>query len=379
MKEKLMLLTLIIGLVLYVFDFVSDCYVCLQHAINRDIWWFLLTFSFIAIPSILVNLRAINNLKRHEIDKKIVQFAIFTNSGMLVRYVQELRQWKKINFDSTPCGTPNQSCSCSQCPEWYRSQKKKSAERGYSMEKLRYIETITESAPQWCLQTYIMLRFWYFPWYTVLSVIFSILSLTWSVTALEKARSMKENRNFRKMTATTLFIGQLAFLISRLSSIVLFAYVFRYYVVVFLAANWLFLAVVVSTVGKRNFYSHPDNPCMIFFTVFFLCYPLVFHYSETCISYFDVTIRKRVATIVCFSLVLGNIVMITLSVTCASTNVLYMDLLKHICVPFVATGLLVAGVLFIVYYTCFFPDTNYDDQINNTMSRVNIAFEDSSV
>ena len=98
--------------------------------------------------------------------------------------------------------------------------------RTYLLAILRYLDTITESAPQWCLQVYIMLRQWSFPSYTVVSAVFSLLSLAWSITTLEKERLAKEGRRWKLIHGYVLFNWQLSTLISRLFAIALFAYVF---------------------------------------------------------------------------------------------------------------------------------------------------------
>ena len=108
----------------------------------------------------------------------------------------------------------------------------------FSIAILRYIETITESAPQWCLQVCIMLRQWHFPSYTVVSTILSMLSLTWSITILEKERRTKKHKCFTFIDGFAFFNWQLFKLVSRLSAIVLFAYVLRYYLIIPLGYFW---------------------------------------------------------------------------------------------------------------------------------------------
>jgi hypothetical protein len=366
------------GLALYVFDFVSDCFVCLQHRVNGDFWWFFITLIFIVVPSVIVNFRATSQLKKLGTCNKMKYVAIFANCGVIFRYIQELKQWKKGNFDKTPCKKSNQCCSCEVCLVWYTSQKEKSLKSAHSLAKLCYLETITESAPQWCLQTYIMLRQWYFPWYTVASIVLSLLSLALSITMLEKARETKENRNFRSITTVSFLIWQLASLISRLSAIVILAYVHRYYVIIFLAINWLLLAVVVSVVDGGNIYSQPDNPGLLFFGVWALCYPVMFHSSESQIAAFEFKNHKRHMAVGNVLLALGNIIMLTLSVTVANPYAPYMELLKPVAISLVVGGLLISSIFFLAYYKCCLPETNYNDQMDNVFSVVNKAFEEEA-
>ena len=141
---------LLVGLALYLFDLESDIFVALQYWKNEEPWWFGLTVAFITGPSLLVNFTAIIQITNiWTFIAAVLQLSIVT------RYIQAI---------SSAYG------------------------RTYSLAILRYIETITESAPQWCLQVYIMLRQWFFPSYTVVLTVFSMLPLAWNITTLEKER-----------------------------------------------------------------------------------------------------------------------------------------------------------------------------------------------
>ena len=125
--------------------------------------------------------------------------------------------------------------------------------RIYFLARLRYLETIAESAPQWCLQVYIMLRQWYFPSYTVVSTVLSLLSLAWSITTTEKQRKLHEAEDHSSRAAVVFPIWQLSTLVSRLSAIVIVAYVFRYYVIVFLAVHWLLVTMAMLIIQRKKF------------------------------------------------------------------------------------------------------------------------------
>ena len=207
MGKNLKRFFLSVGLVLYVFDLVSDIYVAAQHWNNDEPWWFGFTVGFICIPSIIVNFAAI--IQTMNIWTCTTAFA---QLSIVARYVEAI-----VEPDAN-----NGAFS-----------------RTYMLAILRYIETITKSAPQWCLQVYIMLRQWSFPSYTVVSTVLSMLSLTWSIMVLENGRRKENDLDFKCTKVFVFLIWQLSMLILRLVTIVLFAYAFRYYVVILLAAHWL--------------------------------------------------------------------------------------------------------------------------------------------
>ena len=62
MEKKLGRLSMIVGLILYLFDYGSDIYVAIQYWKNNEYWWFGITIGFIVVPSIIVNITAIIQL-----------------------------------------------------------------------------------------------------------------------------------------------------------------------------------------------------------------------------------------------------------------------------------------------------------------------------
>ena len=99
----------------------------------------------------------------------------------------------------------------------------------YLLAILRHIEKITESAPQLCLQVYIMLRQWSFPSYTVVPSVFS-----------------------------------------------LYVDIFRYYVIIALAVHWLTLGstiILIETFDSGDFRRS-------FFLSFLAAFPSLLHSSR---------------------------------------------------------------------------------------------------
>ncbi len=306
---------------LYLFDYGSDIYVAIQYWKNDDVWWFGMTTGFIAVPSIIVNITAIVQQK---IDWRFIVAAVL-QLLIVVRYIET------IISPYPPVNILSETTSSHRC-------------RLYFLALLRYVETITESAPQLCLQVYIMLRQWYFPWYTVVSSVFSLLSLAWSITTLEKERKIDKYEDYKP--AVLFLIWQLLTLVSRLSAIILFAYVFRYYVIIFLVAHWLLLSVAIHIIEEEK--CSCGEPLIISCLA---AYSSLFHSSETVLR-IPTRNRKGEMMIGYILIVLENIIMVTLSLTIEMQDVPHMDILKPVAISCVVGGSFVS-VIFMVLYTFF--------------------------
>jgi hypothetical protein len=95
-----------------------------------------------------------------------------------------------------------------------------------------------------------MLKQWHFPCFTVLSASVSLLSLAWCITALEQARETKNNN---PSSAFAFLAWQFLALASRLSAIVIFAYVFQYHVFSILAFHWFVVTIAIAIHRKDEF------------------------------------------------------------------------------------------------------------------------------
>ena len=247
MGKNLKRFFLSVGLVLYIFDLGSDIYVAVQHWKNDEPWWFGLTVGFICVPSIIVNFAAIIQTMNIW-----TCTTAFSQLSIVARYLEAIAE-----------------------PD----AKSGAFSRTYLLAILRYVETITESAPQWCLQVYIMLRQQSFPSYTLISSVISMLSLTWSVMTLENERRKKKDLDFICIEAFLFLIWHLSTFIFRLPAIALFGYAFRYYVIIVLAAHWLIVAVTIflteicatGDVGKS------------FLLSILAAFPFLFHSAESAV------------------------------------------------------------------------------------------------
>ncbi len=350
---------LISGLLFYILDLGSDIYVAVQYYRTNQWFWFGLTVTFIILPVSVINIAAFyqtRNLSSDESDPpreglcwnatRLLTFAFC--SSIIFRYVQEFIQWKSKYLDNSPCEQNCRSTNCDRC-KIYLDQKKRSAESAYKLAWLCHIETVTESAPQWCLQVYIMLRQWYFPCYTKLSSALSLLSLARSIIALEIARQKKnEDRNFERTHAVVFSFWQVFALVSRLSAIVFCAYVIRFYVFIFVILHW-FLAPLYYDLWFRDGFKWLDLfKCLgLNYLLFFNVSQCLLRHSQNWISY----IIKMSA-----SVAVQNLLMLIIPITICTRSepgLPHMDEIIPIAIICVVGGLLIALLFGIVYIKLF--------------------------
>ena len=81
----------------------------------------------------------------------------YTFLSIFRRYHKEFKQWRRTFWDNAPCAENCRKKSCEIC-QFYLEEKTKFRDYEYKLASIRYIESMSESAPQWCLQVYIMLR-----------------------------------------------------------------------------------------------------------------------------------------------------------------------------------------------------------------------------
>ena len=342
MKGKFALASLIVGYLLHVADVALDVYVAIQYCIREEWWWFSLTLIFIVLPVIIQNFGICVSPLRSFI-------------AVSMSYRDAFRKWKDQNWDNTQLDE-NES----------REKRKTFVESARILAEMRYVETMAESAPQWCLQTYVMLRQWFFPWYTILSTFFSLLSLAWSITTLEKAEKLydwyikrNEHRNYPTMPIhLTFFSWQLCALVPRLSALVIFGYAFRYHVFVVMGLHWL-LCILASCILQKNESEDEQENCMAKFGFLLYCtcisYPITIHISGNTIKLvFGETFKYRRQAVTFYYILLSveNIVLVCLAVWATPAKVTHMGdlrtpvlLLVFIC--------LAGATMFMILYYCF--------------------------
>ena len=373
MKGKGSLFVLLTSFLLYVFDVGSDIYVAITYYQKEDLWWFGITIALVILPSFIVNAIALGaNLK---ISKKGRIFKLVVNVFQLSvsqQYWEALKRWKRMNWDKgapQPCNKDNYDKKC--------------AKYDFDLATTRYIEAFAESTPQWCLQFYIMLRQWSFPWITITSTVFSLLSLLWSITALEKTAKIEVNptMTFPKRSLIAFSLWQLGILVSRLSAIVIFAYTFRIYVFIVIVTH----CTVVSVVIMINQYlnenrDHCKKTAMI---ISFGSYPLLFHLSSTTnilmFNYFNNKKNKILNVIACGIFFLENATMVSLSVWYEPRSTPHIEFLQKIVLPLVFAGFAI-GLLFCGFYYNFFHPSKMkmDKVLYQLKSQHNFKAENNS-
>ncbi|XP_070555145.1 XK-related protein 6-like [Ptychodera flava] len=219
-------------------DLVTDFLLSVQYLRLDHYWWCGLTFSFIFIPSIIMQIFSLrwyhSDIKEGNGTEGVAKktsscgewfvwalLHIF-QLGPLTRYIMTLWYgWK----------------SRSGHPELY--YKMVCEYRDVTM--LRLLEAFMESAPQLVLQLYIMSRLNEAHWLTVTSACVSLVSLSWSLAAYHKAlresRDDKENINYGGVALQILW--RLFTVAARVIALALFASVYLWAVFVIVFVHWL--------------------------------------------------------------------------------------------------------------------------------------------
>ena len=352
------LINLIVGFGLYVSDVGFDIYVAIQYAKRDEWWWFAFTLAFVILPFIIMNFVACG--EESETACETLVSLLLSLVVVQICYADDFRQWKRKYWDNEPCGNSCYRNCCQRCKKYLEAEKKL-ANSSNSLAAARYLETISESAPQWCLQNYVMLRQWYFPWYTVLSTVFSFISLAWSITSLEKTWKISnwfdENSGRTsyptKSLNTVFFAWQLFSLLSRLSALVFFAYVFRYYVFVFFGLHIILLTGALCFTDQCSCDSDDVLARLL------VCIGLTFHISGSVIHIFDDDDAIEHRGLVLFSyqivLCLENILLVSLAVWHAPAGSTHNKHLEIIVLCFVFVGLVLSIIFMALYYQCFHP------------------------
>ena len=307
MSENLKRFFLLLGLMLYIFDLASDILVADKHWNNDETWWFGLTVVFICFPSIIVNFAAIIQI----MDTWTCTTA-FAQLSIVARYVEAIIE-PNADVDEFP--------------------------RTYLLAILRYVETIAESAPQLCLQVYIMLRQQVYPTFTIVSTVVSVLSLTWSIVVLENERRKNNDVNFKCMKAFVFLIWQLSTLVSRLLAIVMFAYVFQYYVIFPLATH---LLIVMGMIYRTEISPEGGVRKSLFSSFLFAISSLV----HPAVSVRSVQHAKLGMIVGYIFHILTTIIMYTISCTAPEKNGYNLSgLCGYNLIPFLISNLTIAPII----------------------------------
>ncbi len=356
MRGKSQLLFLVTGMLIYILDLASDILIAVRYYRNEESKWFAITLSFIVITIVITNFAACLHASKDTFEGPCKWLWVFcAGCPILFRYIEELNYWKRANLDSSPCGKACQKSPCVECKRDLE-KKQKLTKSIYSLAWLHLIQTLTESAPQCCLQLYIMLNQWHFPYFTVISTSVSLISLVWCITALEQARKGKNNDpNFKTGSAFAFLSWQFFAVVSRLFAIVIFAYVFKYYVVCVVVFHWLVVTIAIAIHRKDEFKGEGVGPVIFMFIAScFSVFPLVVFASEPLLPFFKN--RRFWTLIVSFVLAMEDAIILAVSVGMAkfddTIHVSHMELLLPVSIACVLGGIALETVFCLVYYRC---------------------------
>ena len=355
---KTELLFLSTSFVFFVIDVVTDIAVVVKYHKQGHSMWFSLTVLFIVAPYLVSCIMVAVNTNGGR--NRTVRSFLYILASLVSRYIEEFTHWKRRYLDNPPCEGGEENCNCPRCGH-YRQAVQESKESAYNTAWLHYVETITESVPQWCLQVYIMLHNWNFPRLTVISTFFSFFSLPLSVTRLEKARVTKNDDDFKFCPQTVMFFTcQMFTLLSRLSTIVILAYTWRLWFSLFLFLHWSFLNYIYLSRSDMM----RSKWCIILFCIisplFPLTFPFLFHPIE---AYHNWLSKERKAILpdntTCHSLryktlfaiiSVENIVFTLMAVSKPIYDAKHMDVISPIALPLVVFGAILSTILSVVYY-----------------------------
>ncbi|CAB4032456.1 XK-related 6 [Paramuricea clavata] len=273
MWDKFHLYSLVASLVLYLADLVTDVYVAVQYRKNGDELWFVMTVFTLILSAVLVNIHATARLNA---SCKVRVLDCLTHFSMIHLFIGEIcRRKKESDGDKAyPCGSRKHfsECDCDTC----KKQLEESVRASLDMSYVRSVEAFTEDMPQSTLQVFAMFYKQSYPWYAVLSVALSFLSLLVSIYSFEKNYWILEivirNKNyirpvnFPKRSAVVFVVWQTLRLLGRLSAFVGLSIASSSLTLAYYGVRWLFDVSVCL--------------CMSIISLLTI-YPLFFHVSNS--------------------------------------------------------------------------------------------------
>ena len=172
---------------MFILDLVTAIKVSVEFGREAYNVVFGLTLCLILVPLFLVSVLSTVQTFQHPLAFETVARQLdFKDLGLYLlpvlstifpRFVQEFMLWKRSYLKNSPACANYEACHCMRCIQYREFNKSR-----YDFLWIHYIHAILSSAPRYCLQVYIVLRQWNFPLYTVVSVVLSLLYLSWSIT-----------------------------------------------------------------------------------------------------------------------------------------------------------------------------------------------------
>ncbi|XP_046919452.2 XK-related protein 6 [Dermatophagoides farinae] len=252
------ILTLSFSICTFLCDLITDIVVTVFHYSNHDYWYFSLTITFIAVPTLIMT---IMSLRWYILDSKdphslpvsktqwVLRVIFLTlQLGPVMRYIDSILygfKFRKLN-----------------------EEKQKAARRYFQYmiyedtdaTMLRLFECFMEAAPQLVLQMTVMIikmpeknRDWTVMAQSI-SIIASLVSLSWClVTYLRILRmSLASKQNMTWPGTIVQFLWRFFMIASRVMALALFASEFTYYISIVCGVHWLIMFIWIVSM-KTSF------------------------------------------------------------------------------------------------------------------------------
>ena len=314
-----------------------------------------MTLVFVLLPVLVMSIMA----AWHTNECSVFLQCLF--SSLIIRYVKQFIHWKQTYWNKSPCEDYEKNCGCEKCTK-YREDVQKYNTSAYNMAWLHYVETIAESAPQWCLQVGIMFVQWNFPWFTIISSFFSFFSFALSITTLEKTRATMNGHEFKFFPHTVVFFFCQAFtLLSRLSTIVIIAYRWQLLLFALVITHWHILNFIFLHGMSASWYSRLLIYSFPFLNIF--TFPFIFHPTEAYHRWLRNDSNFPLSYWALFGLIsLEDILLTPIVVFAQASDVPHINVMMPTGMTFVITGLLAGAILSVLYYNEYYTPPPPEEQ-----------------
>ncbi|GFO37106.1 Xk-related protein [Plakobranchus ocellatus] len=231
--NRIDILIAFVSLCTFALDVGTDMFVCLDLFLDGHKIYGWLMVGFIVVPAILMNAFSI---AWHMHDKSVTWHVILSHILMLApaqRYCTVI----KFGIKS------HQTHKAAVTQRALRSQSDVSI--------LRLFEAFLESAPQLVLQLYIIFHNKKDNWFTELSAVCSLLSLTWAMTAYSDSQRRAHNSLYKRRLVRLLmhWSWHLLMTSARIAAFVFCAFALHNWVLAVMGAHWLIAFIWISVRG----------------------------------------------------------------------------------------------------------------------------------
>ncbi|XP_035826442.1 XK-related protein 6 [Aplysia californica] len=223
----------VLSLLTFLLDVSTDLVVCVQLLSQGHVVWGGMMVASVSVPALMMS---VFSLTWHYHDASLRPAVLATHLLLLApveRYVHAIYLGFKSRLSKKVVHT----------------QRALTAQSDVSI--LRLFESFLESAPQLVLQLYIMVTLHRLAWFTGLSAVCSLLSLTWAMTAYTDAQRRAHKSVYERRPARLAlhWAWQLFMTWSRIAAFVAFTAALNYWVLVVMGFHWLIAFIWISVRG----------------------------------------------------------------------------------------------------------------------------------